>query len=65
LTLFAEGQRRSGRCRCRSRSPARRGLQRFAFDLDGCRPARSRHGATLRLTAVAGDKAIEVGFRLD
>ena len=31
----------------------------------GCRPARSADGATLRLTAVAGDKAIEVAFRLD
>ena len=41
------------------------GLQRFAFELDGLPPGTKPDGATLRLTAVAGDKAIEVGFRLD
>ena len=41
------------------------GLQRFAFALDGLPPGESGKGATLRLTAVAGDKAIEVAFRLD
>ena len=41
------------------------GLQRFAFVLDGLPPGESEKGATLRLTAVAGDKAIEVGYRLD
>ena len=41
------------------------GLQRFAFELDGLPPGEQASGATLRLTAVAGDKAIEVGFRLD
>ena len=41
------------------------GQQRFAFDLDGLPPGETGQGATLRLTAIAGDKAIEVGFRLD
>jgi DsbC/DsbD-like thiol-disulfide interchange protein len=41
------------------------GLQRFAFELDGLPPGEKASGATLRLTAVAGDKAIEVAFRLD
>jgi DsbC/DsbD-like thiol-disulfide interchange protein len=41
------------------------GLQRFAFELDGLPPSEQASGAMLRLTAVAGDKAIEAGFRLD
>jgi len=40
-------------------------LQRFAFELDGLPPGEKASGATLRLTAVSGDKAVEVGFRLD
>ena len=41
------------------------GLQRFAFELDGLPPGEKTSGAMLRLTAVSGDKAVEVGFRLD
>ena len=41
------------------------GLQRFTFELDGLPPGEKPDGATLRLTAVSGDRAIEVGFRLD
>jgi len=41
------------------------GLQRFAFALDGLPPGDKLDGATLRLTAVAGNKAVEVAFRLD
>ena len=41
------------------------GLQRFAFDLDGLPPGAKAAGADLRLTAVAGDKAVEASFRLD
>jgi DsbC/DsbD-like thiol-disulfide interchange protein len=41
------------------------GLQRFAFELDGLPPGETPEGATLRLTVVSGDKAIEVAFRLD
>ena len=41
------------------------GQQRFAFELDGLPSGASATGAELRLTAVAGDQAIEVPFRLD
>ncbi|WP_237180095.1 protein-disulfide reductase DsbD domain-containing protein [Rhodoplanes sp. Z2-YC6860] len=41
------------------------GLQRFTFELDGLPPGENGAGATLRLTAVAGDKAVEALFRLD
>lgn len=41
------------------------GQQRFAFELDGLPPNTKADGATLTLTAVAGDRAIEVPFRLD
>ena len=41
------------------------GSQRFAFEIDGLPPGEKPDGATLRLTAVAGEKAVEVGFRLD
>jgi DsbC/DsbD-like thiol-disulfide interchange protein len=46
-------------------SGAPAGLQRFFFVLEGLPPGESGKGATLRLTAVAGDKAIEAGYRLD
>jgi DsbC/DsbD-like thiol-disulfide interchange protein len=41
------------------------GQQRFAFELDGLPPGEKAEGATLKLTAVSGGKAIEVAFRLD
>jgi DsbC/DsbD-like thiol-disulfide interchange protein len=41
------------------------GQQRFAFELDGLPPDTKPDGATLTLTAVAGDQAIEVPYRLD
>jgi DsbC/DsbD-like thiol-disulfide interchange protein len=41
------------------------GQQRFAFELDGLPPGAKPDGAELKLTAVAGGKAIEVPFRLD
>jgi DsbC/DsbD-like thiol-disulfide interchange protein len=41
------------------------GQQRFAFELDGLPPNTKADGTTLTLTAVAGDQAIEVPFRLD
>jgi hypothetical protein len=41
------------------------GLQRFAFELDGLPPGAKAEGATLRLTAVSGEQAIEVEYRLD
>ena len=41
------------------------GLQRFVFALDGLPSGAKPPGAVLRLTAVAGEKAIEAVFRLD
>jgi DsbC/DsbD-like thiol-disulfide interchange protein len=41
------------------------GLRRFAFDLDGLPPGVSPQGATLRLTAVTDEAALEVTTRLD
>jgi DsbC/DsbD-like thiol-disulfide interchange protein len=41
------------------------GQQRFAFEVDGLPPNTTADGAALTLTAVAGDQAIEVPFRLD
>ena len=41
------------------------GQQRFAFELDGLPPNTKPDGATLMLTAVAGEQAIEVPYRLD
>lgn len=41
------------------------GSQRFSFELDGLPSGEKPDGATLNLTAVAGDRAVEVAFRLD
>ena len=41
------------------------GQQRFAFELDGLPPNTKPDGAILTLTAVSGERAIEVPYRLD
>ncbi len=41
------------------------GVRRFAFEIDGLPPGAKPEGAQLRLTAVAGERAVEIGFRLD
>ena len=41
------------------------GLQRFAFELDGLPPGASAKGASITLTAIAGDRAIEAKTHLD
>lgn len=41
------------------------GVRRFAFDLDGLPPGAGIAGAVIKLTAVSGDKAIEVDAHLD
>jgi DsbC/DsbD-like thiol-disulfide interchange protein len=41
------------------------GAHRFTFELDGLPPGAATQGAVLRLTAVAGARAIEVPYRLD
>jgi DsbC/DsbD-like thiol-disulfide interchange protein len=66
VTLFAEGP--TGQWALPLPEPvsgAPAGLQRFAFELDGLPPGEKAEGATLRVTAVSGDKAIEAAFRLD
>jgi DsbC/DsbD-like thiol-disulfide interchange protein len=44
---------------------AEAGVQRFTFTLDGLPPGASAKGAVLKLTATAGDRAIETTYRLD
>jgi DsbC/DsbD-like thiol-disulfide interchange protein len=64
--LFAEGPNEKWALPIPEAAPgAAAGLQRFSFDLDGLPPGESGKGAALRLTATAGDKAIEAVFRLD
>ena len=66
VTLFAEGPTSQWALPLPepvSGAPA--GLQRFTFDLDGLPPGAKPDGAELKLTAVAGDKAVEAAFRLD
>ena len=41
------------------------GITRFAFALDGLPPGGKADGATLRLTAVSGGRAVEAAFHLD
>jgi DsbC/DsbD-like thiol-disulfide interchange protein len=41
------------------------GQQRFSFELVGLPPGETASGATLRLTAIAGSRAVEAAFRLD
>lgn len=45
--------------------PAQGPTRRFTFDLDGLPPGAQAQGATLTLTAVSGDDAIEVPDHLD
>jgi DsbC/DsbD-like thiol-disulfide interchange protein len=66
LELFAEGPTPDWALPIPSPvSDAPAGLRRFAFDLDGVPPGASPKGATLRLTAVSGEAAIEVTTTLD
>jgi DsbC/DsbD-like thiol-disulfide interchange protein len=66
VTLFAEGPTAQWALPLpEPMAGAPAGLQRFAFELDGLPPGEHAAGALLRLTAVAGDKAIEAPFRLD
>ena len=66
LTLFAEGPTPQWALPLPEPvAGASAGQQRFAFELEGLPPGENPDGATLRLTAVSGDKAVEVGFRLD
>jgi DsbC/DsbD-like thiol-disulfide interchange protein len=66
VTVFAEGPSQDWALPVPDKvdgAPA--GLQRFVFALDGLPPGASGKGAEIRLTAVAGEQAIETTFRLD
>jgi DsbC/DsbD-like thiol-disulfide interchange protein len=66
VELFAEGPTAQWALPLPEPMPgAPAGLQRFAFELDGLPSGEKADGATLRLTAVSGDRAVEVAFRLD
>jgi DsbC/DsbD-like thiol-disulfide interchange protein len=66
IDLFAEGPTPEWALPLPERvAGAPAGTQRFSFALDGLPPGATAEGATLRLTAVAGEAAIEVTYRLD
>jgi DsbC/DsbD-like thiol-disulfide interchange protein len=66
VDLFAEGPTQDWALPVPSPvAGAPEGQQRFAFELDGLPPNTKPDGATLLLTAVAGEQAIEVPYRLD
>jgi DsbC/DsbD-like thiol-disulfide interchange protein len=66
IDLFAEGPTSDWSLPVPSPvSGAPDGQQRFTFELDGLPPNTKPDGATLLLTVVAGEHAIEVPYRLD
>jgi len=65
VELFAEGPTPEWALPVPSRIDSGQAHQRFAFELDGLPPDTRPDGATLKLTAVAGEHAIELPFRLD
>jgi DsbC/DsbD-like thiol-disulfide interchange protein len=66
LAVFAEGPTPEWSLPLPEAAPgAPAGQQRFVFALDGLPPETKPQGATLRLTAVTADAAIEATYRLD
>ena len=66
VTLFAEGPTSDWALPVPEKTDgAPAGLQRFSFALDGMPPGKTAEGATIRLTAVSGQDAIETTIRLD
>lgn len=65
VELFAEGPTSHWALPIPQPQPAAATPRRFTFDLDGLPSGATAKGATLTLTVVAGDKAIEVPARLD
>jgi DsbC/DsbD-like thiol-disulfide interchange protein len=66
VTLFAEGPASDWALPIPEETEgAPAGLQRFSFALEGMPPGKSADGATIKLTAVSGQDAIETTIRLD
>lgn len=66
VTLFAEGPASDWALPIPEETEgAPAGLQRFSFALDGMPPGKNADGATIKLTAVSGQDAIETTIRLD
>ena len=65
LTVFAEGPAGWALPLPEPVAGAPTGSQRFTFEVDGLPAGEKPDGAILKLTAVAGDRAVEVAFRLD
>jgi DsbC/DsbD-like thiol-disulfide interchange protein len=65
VDLFAEGPTTDWALPLPEPVPSAPGMRRFAFELDGLPSGAKAAGAALRLTAVAGEEAIEVPIRLD
>ncbi len=66
VTLFAEGPATDWALPVpKPTDGAPEGMQRFVFALDGMPPGKTADGATIRLTAVSAQDAIETTIRLD
>jgi DsbC/DsbD-like thiol-disulfide interchange protein len=65
VDLFAEGPTADWALPLPEPIASEPGVRRFAFELDGLPAGAKAAGAILKLTAVAGEEAIEVPIRLD
>jgi DsbC/DsbD-like thiol-disulfide interchange protein len=65
VNLFAEGPTSDWSLPLPEQTAAQGKVRQFSFDLDGLPPDERAKGATLTLTAVSGDDAIEVAAHLD
>jgi DsbC/DsbD-like thiol-disulfide interchange protein len=65
VNLFAEGPNPDWSLPLPEQTAAQGKVRQFSFDLDGLPPDTRAEGATLTLTAVSGDDAIEVAAHLD
>jgi DsbC/DsbD-like thiol-disulfide interchange protein len=65
VNLFAEGPNPDWSLPLPEQTAVQGKVRQFSFDLDGLPPDTRAEGATLTLTAVSGDDAIEVAAHLD
>jgi DsbC/DsbD-like thiol-disulfide interchange protein len=65
VDLFAEGPNPDWSLPLPEQTGIQGNVRQFSFDLDGLPPDAQAEGATLTLTAVSGDDAIEVAAHLD